>query len=312
MVTVTGVTKHYNRNKVINNISLNILPQDILGLVGPDGAGKTTLIRIICGLVDPDEGKVTLLDTPTKNIEKVKDRIGYMPQRFSLYPDLTVMENITFLAALYNIEKGLMLDRCGEILNKTGLDPFRNRLAGNLSGGMKQKLALSCALITQPELLILDEPTYGVDPLSRKEFWDILYQINQEGITLLVSTPYMDEAELCKRVALINQGNLIALASPNQLKKRINHPIIEIKTNCKDPELFDNFSPQVISTFYGDKYHLEIINKEFNLELITKYLKTQNLISFSMKKINPSMEDVFVNLLRYEVTKCSQQSSPEI
>jgi len=311
MVTVTGVTKSYGRNKVLNNISLNIFPQDILGLVGPDGAGKTTLIRIICGLIDPDEGKVTVLNTPVNNIEKIKSRIGYMPQRFSLYPDLTVMENISFLASLYNIEKRIIADRSAEILNKTGLYPFRYRLAGNLSGGMKQKLALSCVLITQPELLILDEPTYGVDPLSRKEFWDILYQINREGITLLVSTPYMDEAELCKRVALINQGNLIALASPKQLKERIDHPIIEIKTSSKNSELFASFSPQIITTFYGDKYHLEIIDPEFNLDFITQYLKAQKLV-FTMKKIIPSMEDVFVNLLRDEVTACSQPSLPGI
>src|SRR5665647_1803237 len=197
MIVTRGLSKAFGQVQAVDQVDLQVAPGDIMGLVGPDSAGKTTLLRMICGLINPDAGEVRLAGYPPQEMEKAKENLGYMPQRFSLYGDLTMMENIEFFAAMYKLDKPTVRQRAEEILALTNLAGFEKRLADKLSGGMKQKLALTCALITRPKLLILDEPTYGVDPESRQEFWKILYRLTQEGMTVLVSTSYMDEAELC-------------------------------------------------------------------------------------------------------------------
>lgn len=209
MIMVKDLVKDFGLKRAINHLDLRVSPGDILGIVGPDGAGKTTLLRMLCGILRPDSGTILIMgQNPGKMDRK---RLGYMPQRFSLYPDLTIRENIDFFGAMYGIHHQAIRRRTAEILEITGLSPFVHRLASQLSGGMKQKLSLTCALITNPSILILDEPTYGVDPLSRREFWRMLYDLNDIGQTIVFTTPYMDEAELCKKVAFINRGRLSTL-----------------------------------------------------------------------------------------------------
>lgn len=288
MIRVNGLGKSFDKLSAVKDVSFHVEKQDIFGIVGPDGAGKTTLIRMICGLMTPDKGEVLILGHTSRQIEKIKEYLGYMPQRFSLYGDLTVWENICFFGFMYQLSREVIKDRAEGILEITRLLPFKDRYADNLSGGMKQKLALTCALVTRPSILVLDEPTYGVDPEFRKEFWRILYQLNREGITILISTPYMDEAELCMKVAFIDNGYIKALDSPANLKK--NFPYLVLEASCKNTDIkYLHKIPGVLDAyFYGDKYHL-IVNKEINYLYLRKWLK-------DFREIKPSMEDVFVNL----------------
>lgn len=301
MIKTTGLTKSFGNHNAVAGVTLHVAKQDIYGLVGPDGAGKTTLMRMICGLITPDAGEISLIGQSGKHLERVKENLGYMPQRFSLYGDLTIMENIHFFGSMYRIKRQTINQRAKEILELTNLLEFKDRLADNLSGGMKQKLALTCALITRPSILVLDEPTYGVDPESRKEFWKILYHLNKEGVTILVSTPYMDEAELCTTVAFINQGRLVAVDSPTNLKNGFPHSLLDIKTESKDPDLFKGLSLVIESSFYGDKYHLAVEDVSAAEKFIKSYLISRNITNITITKVSPTMEDVFVSLAEKEV-----------
>jgi len=294
VIEVINVTKTFAGKVALDQVSLQVKRQSIFGLIGPDGAGKTTLFRVICGLLMADSGQVLLDGGTARRLSK--GELGYMPQRFSLYGDLTVMENINFFGSLYGLSRNLILQRANEILDITGLGPFKKRLANQLSGGMKQKLSLSCALLTRPAILILDEPTYGVDPDSRKEFWKILYQLNHEGMTVLVSTPYMDEAELCHQLAFINQGQLLARDTPGHLKERLLHQVLEVRTGVKDPYFFNNIPGVLYSSFYGYKHRLIVENIESTSILIAQLAKPQVSESFSLEEVEPSMEDLFVYL----------------
>ncbi len=294
MLKSKGITKCFGTNIAVNNLSIQIDEGEIFGLVGPDSAGKTTFMRMVCGLMKPDSGSIEIMDMTAEKFSR--EKIGYMPQRFSLYGDLTVSENINFFASLYSLDKETTWRRAGEMLKVTGLHPFTARLANNLSGGMKQKLALTCALITRPQLLVLDEPTYGVDPESRKEFWQILYRLNETGITILISTPYMDEAELCHRVGLINSGELIARDSPAGLKDLFINRVLEVKVNISDPYFFDNH-PQVLdSSYYFYRYHLLVDDAEKTRLDIEDYLVGQEIRGAQVSMVSPGMEDVFVFL----------------
>ncbi|HWP98402.1 MAG TPA: ABC transporter ATP-binding protein [Syntrophomonadaceae bacterium] len=296
MIHCQDLAKAFGQNHAVRGVNLKINRQEIFGLVGPDGAGKTTLIRMLCGLIKPDSGKVLLMEQPLAHLDK--SQLGYMPQKFSLYPELTLMENIGFFGALYGLSKGLIQERADAILSLTGLSPFKDRLADQLSGGMKQKLSLTCSLITRPSILILDEPTYGVDPQSRKEFWRILYHLNQEGMTILLSTPYMDEAELCHRVAMIDEGTLLAVDNPEKLKKEFPYTVLEVRTSSKDPHCFDGLEGVFDTSFYGYKYHLFVEDLESGSLRIHDFLAARNLPLSGMVKVVPSMEDVFVELLK--------------
>lgn len=300
MIRVSGLGKSFGRVSAVKEISFHVEKQDIFGLVGPDGAGKTTLMRMICGLIAPDKGQVSLLDRTFREIEQIKDGLGYMPQRFSLYGDLTVWENIHFFGSMYKLSREVITSRAEDILGLTKLLPFKNRIADNLSGGMKQKLALTCALVTRPSVLILDEPTYGVDPESRKEFWKILYRLNKEGMTILVSTPYMDEAELCMKVAFIDQGSLKALDSPLNLKSNFPYTVLELVCKDADTALLKNIPCVLDAYFFGDRYHLVVQKSTNHARLLEKLTKT-GFPQLTLRAINPSMEDIFVSLAEKEV-----------
>jgi len=301
MIIANDISKSFSRVQAVRNVDLHVREGDIFGLVGPDGAGKTTLLRMICGLITPDEGEISLSGYTAREMERAKENLGYMPQRFSLYGDLTIMENIDFFAAMYKLDKHTVRQRADEILSLTNLSDFKQRFADNLSGGMKQKLALTCALITRPKLLVLDEPTYGVDPESRKEFWRILYRLNQEGMTVLVSTAYMDEAELCNRVAFINQGRIKATDSPAALRKSFGHKILEVRADVRDPDILNQLPLVLDVSFFGYKYQVVVDDVAGAIASIENYLQGKNLPLLSIHEVPPSMEDVFVLLAEKEV-----------
>lgn len=301
MIRTEGLTRVFGKNVAVNDVTLQVKKQEIFGLVGPDGAGKTTLLRMICGLITPSAGQVHLMDCPLEKMDEARENLGYMPQRFSLYGDLTVMENIDFFGRLYSIDRKTIRQRADEILEITNLGGFEDRLADNLSGGMKQKLALTCALITRPGMLVLDEPTYGVDPESRKEFWKILYYLNRDGMTILVSTPYMDEAELCSVVAFINKGRIIAVDTPPNLKRGFRHQLLEVRAGIKDPEFFNQLTCVLESSFYGDKYHLAVDDAASARVAVERCLVERGIDTAVVKEISPTMEDVFVSLAEREV-----------
>jgi len=294
MLNSNRVSKCFGTNTAVDGLSLQVDKGEIFGLVGPDGAGKTTFMRMVCDLIDPDDGSISLDGLPANKFPR--ERMGYMPQKFSLYGDLTIRENIDFFASLYSLEKQVISERSREILEITRLAEFENRLADKLSGGMKQKLSLTCALITQPELMVLDEPTYGVDPQSRKEFWQILYRLNGSGITILISTPYMDEAELCHRVALINTGKLVACDTPAGLKNIFFNRVVAVKGNFLDPYFFDNCPVVVDSSYYAKRFHLLVNDIESTRAHLSEYIRSRGINNFEISNISPSMEDVFAFL----------------
>lgn len=302
MIRVVNITKSFGSNVAVNDVSLHVNKQEIFGLVGPDGAGKTTLLRMVCGLITPDRGTVSIMGSDARHMEQAKQNLGYMPQRFSLYGDLTVMENIQFFGSMYGLGHQVIRQRAEEVFAVTKLSGFENRLADNLSGGMKQKLVLTCALITRPAILVLDEPTYGVDPESRKDFWKILYQLNHEGRTILVTTPYMDEAELCHMVAFINQGRIVKVDSPLQLKREFPHQLLEVWAGSRDPSLFHDLDVVLDASFYGDKYHLVVADAAAAQEAVAGLLARLGVPVLGLRQITPTMEDIFVSLAEQEVS----------
>jgi len=219
VIQVENLTRRFGDLVAVNQLNLTVEAGEIFGLVGPDGAGKTTTLRLLCGLLDPTEGNVRVAGYDvTRDTQDVRDRIGYMAQRFGLYQDLTVQENMDFYADLFGIFGNERAELEQRLLRMTRMEPFRSRRAGQLSGGMKQKLSLMCTLLHRPEILFLDEPTNGVDPVSRRDFWTILYQLHKDGITIFMTTAYLDEAERCNRVGLMHQGKLIRCDAPEALK----------------------------------------------------------------------------------------------
>lgn len=294
MIEAKELTKTFGRLTAVDKVSLRIEKGQIFGLVGPDGAGKTTLIRMLCGIIAPTGGSVTF---PGGR----RPGFGYMPQRFSLYGDLTVMENIHFYGSLYKIDRKTIEQRAGEMLALTNLTPFKDRYADNLSGGMKQKLSLTCALVTRPELLLLDEPTYGVDPESRKEFWKILYRLNKEGITIIVSTPYMDEAELCKKVAFMDGGRIMSVDTPQNLKNSFPHKILELKADARDLDLINELPLVIDAGFYGDRYHVVVGRTGPAVAAIRELLAGKGIGILKLEEIPATMEDVFAFLAGKEV-----------
>ena len=219
-IALTGVVKRYGSTEALSGLTLQVARGEMFGLIGPDGAGKTTAIRLMCGLLHADAGEVRVLDQdPTRDHRRIAERVGYLSQRFSLYGDLTVDENVAFFAEIHGVAD--YEARRSRLLQMTQLTPFRDRLADRLSGGMKQKLALACTLVHEPELILLDEPTTGVDPVSRREFWKLLSEFLADGITILMSTPYMDEAERCTHIALLHEGRVLDSGDPSRLREQL-------------------------------------------------------------------------------------------
>lgn len=301
-IQITEFIKKYNEITVVKNISLKVEEGELFGLIGPDGAGKTTLLRSICTLLQPTGGKITVEGyETTRHISDIRKILGYMPQRFSLYQDLTVEQNLNFFADLFNVPKDKRKTRFGLLYQFSRLETFKKRLAGALSGGMKQKLALSCALIHTPKVLILDEPTYGVDPLSRQEFWEILKSIQKEGTTTLVSTAYMEEAEICDRVALLHQGRIVSTGKPQDIRDKYSYPLyrIEGKNLYQLKQYFDQLNIVHDTQLFGNAIHVSFIT----VPEATNWHKwqeetSQNLLNWIPH--SPSMEDVFMEFISGE------------
>ena len=294
VVEVKGLCKSFDGAMAVKQLGLEIKKGEIYGLIGPDGAGKTTTLRILSGIMEPDSGnaRVSGFKLP-EEAEKVKEHIGYMPQKFSLYEDLTVAENIKFFAEAFCIEKAELEKRMAPLLKMTRLKPFANRLAGNLSGGMKQKLALMSVLIHRPGLLILDEPTTGVDPVSRRELWEILQGIRAEGVSIIVSTPYMDEAEWCVRTGIMFKGSIILSGTPSELKAAFKGTVYEIIPGKKSEGLFQKLrSLPFVSDIqvFGGRYHAVVKDKKAASALARAAGGRADI-----REIAPSIEDVFVN-----------------
>jgi len=298
-VNINEISKAYNGTRALEDISLSIGKGELFGLIGPDGAGKTTLIRILTTLLLPDKGYATVEGYDTvKDYRKIRKIVGYMPGRFSLYQDLSVEENLNFFASIFNtsIKENYHLIR--DIYQQ--IEPFKTRPAGKLSGGMKQKLALSCALIHKPVILFLDEPTTGVDAVSRKEFWDMLAKLKEEGITILVSTPYMDEAGRCDRVALIQEGKILSVNTPGGIVKSYENPLLAVKSENMYQLLFDvlEFEGTIRAYRSGEYIHAAVKKDRQQEEKIERFLAEKGHRFVTAKYITPSVEDSFMALMK--------------
>jgi ABC-2 type transport system ATP-binding protein len=295
IVRAIGLTRRFGDLIAVDHLNVEVTRGEIFGLVGPDGAGKTTTLRLLCGLMDPTEGEAWVAGhSVAREVEAVKDQIGYMAQRFGLYGDLTVDENMNFYADLFGISKTERARLLPDLLQMTRMEPFRSRPAANLSGGMKQKLALICTLLHHPQVLFLDEPTNGVDPVSRRDFWAILYQLVRDGLTVFVTTAYLDEAERCNRVGLMNQGRLIRCESPRDLKHALAETCYEVQTaDQRAAREFLQSQPGVMSVEpAGAKLHLFLAPGGSPEQL-------KNAVGASeFRVIVPSLEDVFIGLVR--------------
>lgn len=297
MIIINNISKSYDDIQALKEISLHVDEGELFGLIGPDGAGKTTLMRILMTLLLPDSGdaKMDKFDV-VKEFKKIRHIVGYMPGRFSLYQDLSVEENLNFFATVFGTTVQENYDLIKDIYYQ--IEPFKTRRAGKLSGGMKQKLALSCALIHKPKILMLDEPTTGVDAVSRKEFWEMLKNLQQKGITIMVSTPYMDEANLCDRVALIQKGQILDIDSPKRITEKFPRKIIQVKTDeiyrlINDLRAYDK-AESVYA--FGQFVHFTGLDDDVETSELDYYLEKQNHKNILIEEIQPGIEDVFMNM----------------
>ncbi len=305
-IEIKNLTKRFDEFVAVNDVSFSVKKGDVFGFLGPNGSGKTTVIRMLMGLINPTSGtgKVLGYDIIKEN-DKIRSHIGYMSQKFSLYEDLTVDENLDFYAGVYCVPKDKIKKKKLEILEMADLVGKEKMITSNLSGGWKQRLALGCAIIHEPEILLLDEPTGGVDPIARRQFWDIIYDLSKKGVTILVTTHYMDEAEHCNSIGFLYYGNILSLDSPNAMKdKIIKGDIVEIKTNntLKSIELLKMKNGVKDASVYGAGIHV-MTEFNINLEELEKHLIQNHLEVHSIKKVRPSLEDVFVFLVDKENDK---------
>jgi len=297
-VVLNNISKTYDKGRVlaVDKVSLTIGEGELFGLIGPDGAGKTSIFRILTTLLLPDSGDATVNGYDIlKDVKKIRKKVGYMPGKFSLYQDLTVEENLNFFATLFETSISENYSLIKDIYVQ--LEPFKHRRAGKLSGGMKQKLALCCALIHRPEVLFLDEPTTGVDTVSRKEFWTMLKRLKQEGITIIVSTPYMDEATLCERIALIQDGHIMSVDTPENIIEKYPNPLYAIKATNMGALLKElRLLKEVTScNAFGDFHHITLQNNEDEkLEALKVKLRDSGHSNLEMKQIKATIEDCFI------------------
>jgi ABC-2 type transport system ATP-binding protein len=297
-IVALGLTKSFPGVHAVDGLSFDVRAGEIFGLVGPDGAGKTTTLRMLAGIMAPDTGNATIAGFDVvRDPEGAKHALSYMPQRFGLYEDLTVDENIRFYADLFGVNRSEREERSTQLLRAAGMSEFRKRLAGNLSGGMKQKLGLVCALIHRPKVILLDEPTTGVDPVSRRDFWRILYELVSEGVAILTSTAYLDEAERCHRVALLHQGKLLFCDTPANLKAAMGKDVLSVTS--QDPrrlrtelESADGISSLVLT---GDGLHVVVDDASSRIPEFESRLKGANVPFDSIQQVAPTIEDLFVD-----------------
>ena len=297
VLKIDDLKKSYGSVLAVDGVNYNVNRGEMFGLVGPDGAGKTTTIRMLVGLLTPDSGSAEVLGfdlLSQKNL--IKNEIGYLSQKFSLYGDLTIDENVEFFADIHGVKH--FEERRDELLEFTRLTPFRDRLADKLSGGMKQKLALACTLIHKPKIIFLDEPTTGVDPVSRRDFWKILSNLLKEGITIFMSTPYLDEAERCNRVALMDKGKIISCDTPKNVKESMNMLVLEIvctpvRTAYNIIKSTTDFEVQM----YGDRLNIAVSEYEKDYALIKKLFVESSIMEIDKRIITPSLENVFIHYM---------------
>ena len=296
-VSLKHVTKKFGAHAALDGVTFDIHPGEMFGLIGPDGAGKTTLIRVICGLLRADGGEVRVAGRdPIREHRAIAERVGYFSQRFSLYGDLSIDENIAFFAELHGVLD--YRERRERLLELTRLTPFRGRRADRLSGGMKQKLALACTLVHQPEIILLDEPTTGVDPVSRREFWKLLSEFLASGLTIVMATPYLDEAERCARVAMLHQGHLLALDRPDALRQAFSGELWEVLAEPHEAadDALANVAGVIDRQLFGERLHVRATAGTSSLEpAIRQALTAAGARTTSVRRIVPSLEDVFID-----------------
>jgi ABC-2 type transport system ATP-binding protein len=302
-IRTEALTKTFGGVVAVDGLTLSVTEGEIFGLVGPDGAGKTTTMRLLTAIMDPSSGEAWIAGHHVvREAEAIKEEIGYMSQKFGLYADLTVMENIDFYADIYGVSRRARAERVERLLAFGNLTAFKKRLAGNLSGGMKQKLGLVCSLIHTPKVLFLDEPTNGVDPLSRRDFWHILYQLLREKVTIFVSTAYLDEAERCGRLALLHRGQLLACGTPAEVKRLMRGAIIEVRASQPRQAaalLRGRFGADSVALF-GDRVHVTTQTPDDTMTQCESALRNAGLEVQSVRLIEPALEDVFVSVLDRE------------
>lgn len=304
-ISAKGLRRTFGELVAVTGLDLEVQAGEIFGLVGPDGAGKTTTMRMLTGILPPSAGSAEVAGYDVagydvaRNPDGLKEHIGYMSQRFGLYPDLTVIENIDFYADIYGVPSSERAARTERLLGFSNLTPFKHRQAGNLSGGMKQKLGLACALIHTPRVLFLDEPTNGVDPVSRRDFWRILYQLVREGVTLFVSTAYLDEAERCNRLALLHQGKLVGLGTPEEVKRLMPGTLLEVRTSAprRTALLLRNHLKDATVGLFGDRVHVAARDATMIEAQARQLIADAGFELISLLPIEPSLEDVFVSVI---------------
>ncbi|MBU1626703.1 ABC transporter ATP-binding protein [bacterium] len=300
-IIIEGLKKSYGDILALDSVDLSVDSSEMFGIIGPDGSGKTTLMRILTTLIDADKGDAKVLGFSVKtDAKKIRESIGYMPQRFSLYPDLTVAENMDFFSKLFKVPKNIRSKKKEELLEFSRLKPFVKRRADKLSGGMKQKLALSCALIHTPAILFLDEPTTGVDPVSRREFWSLLAKLKKDGVTIFVSTPYMDEANRCDRIAFIFKGKILAVGTPSEVTKLFPGKVFSI-SGTDLPAIAASVKRQIGSErvqILGNEIHVSLIeNDEKNIDTLLNTLKNDGFKAVKAEETTPTLEDCFIMLM---------------
>jgi ABC-2 type transport system ATP-binding protein len=308
-VEVENLSKHFGKFRAVDNISFQVCRGEIFGFLGPNGAGKSTTIRILCGLLVPSSGKAMVggMNVFTQS-EAIRKNIGYMSQKFSLYDDLTVEENIAFFQGIYGVAEGLRDSRRDYVLRMAGLEDRRKSMTRELSGGWKQRLALGCAILHQPPILFLDEPTSGVDPIARRAFWSLIYELSEQGHTIFVSTHYMDEAEYCHRLALMHRGRVVALGTPSELKSGLSSQAllnIETSDTLETMKALEGAEGILDVAVFGAGIHVSAADPEAGAAKVRAILEARAIELRNLEVIQPSMEDVFVALIEEEERKAS-------
>jgi ABC-2 type transport system ATP-binding protein len=302
IVSVKGLTKRFGTFTAVNNVSFEVYPGEVVGYLGPNGSGKTTTIRMLCGLLHPSGGSATIMGKDiVKDAESIKRNIGYMSQKFSLYDDLTVMENLEFYSGVYEVPREVEHERLQEILHMAGLQDRSNAFTRELSGGWRQRLALGCALLHKPQVLFLDEPTSGVDPVARREFWDLIYQLAAGGTTIFVTTHFMDEAEHCGRVGFMRYGDLLAFDTPRGLKNRFLQGAVwsmDATPLLETVDLLNGLPGISQASMHGDRAQVILSSNDWTPDSLSNKLSENGITVHSVEPAEPTLEDVFTLLAR--------------